>query len=325
VDEHACGVSARQAESLGAGARRVADVTIDPAGGAQADHTAAIHTLLGLCDTPEPGYWHVDVHDGIQTGSGALHGGSAFGSIIEAVAATANRPVVWATAQFVAHAPPGALLDLWVIEVAIGHRVTQARARLEHDGHEVLTAMAACGTRSFDMERTWFRPLDVAKPEDCPRRAGHREALIDLWQSRVAAGRSFDELDGQPGPGRSASWYKIPGGPCPVTAGHLAVLGDFTVLELHDAFGSALSGNSLDNTLRVATLGSSEWILVDTQVSMLARGFAAVTAHLWSDTGVLLGVASQTLVVRHVDHDGLPVRTDKRFAGPARPRDDDRR
>lgn len=282
-------------------------VTVRPA--------TSTHALLGLSPTAEPGHWTVDVHDGVQTGSGALHGGSAFGAAVEAMAMDTGRPAAWVTAQFVAHARAGDTLDLWVDEIARGHRVTQARARLERDGHEVLSAMGAFGSRSFDVEHTWARALDVPRPEMSSPRPGGREPLIDLWQSRIAVGRAPGELDGRPGSGRSASWYRLPDGCRSVTAGDLAVLGDFTMLELHDALGGVFTGNSLDNTLRVGADDETEWILVDTQVSMVARGFAVVTAHLWSESGSLLGVASQTLVPRHVDADGRPLRTDKRFAG----------
>jgi acyl-CoA thioesterase II len=291
------------------------EMTIQPVGGTESPDSAAIHALLGISETSEHGHWKVTVHEGVQTGSLALHGGSAFASAIEAMVATTGRPAVWATAQFVAHAPSSALLDLWVVEVSVGHRITQARARLEHDGHEVLSAMGAFGTRPFDVEQTWAKPLEVPRPEDCERRVGGTEGLMDLWQARVAAGRGFKQLDGRPGSGRSASWYRIPNGRRVVTAGDLAVLGDFTVLELDDALGSAVSGNSLDNTLRVSALSEAEWILVDTQVSAVERGFASLTAHLWSDLGALLGVASQTLVMRRIDADGHPLRTTKRFAG----------
>jgi acyl-CoA thioesterase len=264
---------------------------------------------------PERGHWQVTAHERVLTGSGALHGGSAFGAAVEAMVAMTGRPAVWATAQFVAHAPAGTTLDLWVAEAATGHHVTQARARLEHDGEEVLTAMGTFGARSFDVEHVWAEPLEVAPPHECALRPAGRDSLIDLWQSRVAGGRAGDQLDGRPGPGRSASWYRLPDGHRTVTAGDLAVLGDFTMLELHDALGRLVSGNSVDNTLRVGELDSSEWVLVDTQVSMLTRGFASLTAHLWSERGVLLGVASQTLVVRHADPSGRGIRTSKRFAG----------
>lgn len=277
--------------------------------------TAAIHDLLGLSPTAESERWQVDVHPGVQTGSGALHGGSAFGATIEAMVATTGRPAIWITAQYVAHASAGAALDVVIDAPAAGHRVTQARAKMLHSDEEVLSAFGAFGSREFAFEHTWARPPEVPPPSECAPREVGTETLLGLWQSRIARGRTPAALDGTRGTGHSASWYRLPDGFRDVTAGDLAVIGDFTTLELHDALGVVVAANSLDNTLRVASLSESEWVLLDAQVSMVANGFASVTAHLWSDSRALLGVASQTLVVRSAGPDGSPVRTAKRFAG----------
>lgn len=269
---------------------------------------------LGLSPTSDPHHWRVRVEDDVVTSAGALHGGCGFGAAVEAMAASSRRPLVWATAQFVTHAAAGSILDLDVDVVVEGHRVTQARARLVHGDHEVLTVVGTFGTRDFRVERTWIGPPDAPAPLDCPPRERGREVLLDTWQARVAQGRLPDDLDGRPGSGRSSAWYRLPGGRRTVTAGDLAVLGDFVILDLSDALGFRVTGNSLDNTLRVGTPCATEWVLVDAQVSLVARGFGSVQAYLWSDGGVLLGIASQTMVVRTVDADGRSTRTDKRYA-----------
>ena len=50
--------------------------------------------------------------------------------------------------------------------------------------------------------------------------------------------------------------------------------------------------------MRVATLAPTEWILVDIHMHALVGGFGQGTAFLWSQDGVLLGTASQTIVAR---------------------------
>jgi acyl-CoA thioesterase len=277
--------------------------------------TSATHDLLGLSPTTELERWQVVVHPSMQTGSGALHGGSAFGATIEAMVAATGRPAIWTTVQYVAHARAGDTLDLVIDAPAAGHRVTQARATLRHQDDEVLTAVGAFGSREFAVEHTWPSAPDVPCPRDCEPRSVRHENIVKFWQSRIASGRSAAQLDGLPGSGRSASWYRLPQGPRMVTAGDLAVIGDFTMLELHDALGSVVGANSLDNTLRVGTLHECEWVLVDAEVSMVARGFASVAAHLWSEAGDLLALASQTLVLRNAGPDGFPIRSAKRFAG----------
>jgi len=269
---------------------------------------------LGLSPTSTPLRWQVHVDEQVVTSAGALHGGCGFGAVIEAMVASSGRPLVWATAQFVSHAAVGSVLDLDVDLVVQGHRVTQARARLAHGHHEVLTVVGTFGSRDFPVERRWAGPPDAPAPLDCAPRERGREILLDTWQARVAQGRLPEDLDGRPGSGRSASWYRLPEGRRTVTAGDLAVLGDFLILDLSDAIGFPVTGNSVDNTLRVGTTCASEWVLVDAQVNLVARGFGSVHAHLWSDDGGLLGIASQTMVVRTVDADGRSTRTAKRYA-----------
>jgi acyl-CoA thioesterase len=57
-------------------------------------------------------------------------------------------------------------------------------------------------------------------------------------------------------------------------------------------------GRSLDNTLRVARLTQTEWVLCDIRIHALINGYAQGVAFLWSEDGVLLATASQSFVVR---------------------------
>ncbi|MGH3731896.1 MAG: hypothetical protein ACRDVC_00715 [Acidimicrobiales bacterium] len=54
-------------------------------------------------------------------------------------------------------------------------------------------------------------------------------------------------------------------------------------------------GRSLDNTIRVATLAPTEWVLVEIHMHSLVGGFAHGTGYLWSRDGTLLGTASQSM------------------------------
>lgn len=272
----------------------------------------SVDPLLGLSPTGDPTRWKLHVHEGVVTGGGALQGGAALGAAVEAMAAATERPLVWATAQFISHATPGATLEL-AIDVAVnGHKLSQARSRLTDGDHDVMRAVAAFGARDIGLDHTWAVPPQVPRPAECPTRP---EPLLKGWEARLALGRARAGLDGKPGPGRSASWHRRPGGRALITAGELAIVGDYSVLEISDAVGFACLGHSLDNTLRIAQLAETEWVLLDASVASLTRGFAAITANLWSDGGALLAVFSQTLVLRRVDADGRAIRTTKRFAG----------
>ena len=92
------------------------------------------------------------------------------------------------------------------------------------------------------------------------------------------------------------------------------------MLEFADALGVACTGASLDNTVRVANLGTTEWILLDASIHAVAGGLGYGQAHLWSREGGLLGTTSQTLVIRTLAPDGaLPARRGRRVVGNRSP------
>ncbi len=53
-----------------------------------------------------------------------------------------------------------------------------------------------------------------------------------------------------------------------------------------------------DNTLRVAKLVPTEWVLLDIRVHAIANGFGHGVVHLWAEDGTLLATASQSCIVR---------------------------
>ncbi len=76
------------------------------------------------------------------------------------------------------------------------------------------------------------------------------------------------------------------------------MLGDFVPSGIGQALGMPAGGNSLDNTLRVARLVPTEWVLLDIRIHAVANGFGHGLVHLWAEDGTLLGTASQSAIVR---------------------------
>ena len=64
------------------------------------------------------------------------------------------------------------------------------------------------------------------------------------------------------------------------------------------ALGLLAGGNSLDNTLRVARLVPTEWVMLDIRVHAVDHGFGHGLVHLWAQDGTLLATASQSCIVR---------------------------
>jgi acyl-CoA thioesterase II len=76
------------------------------------------------------------------------------------------------------------------------------------------------------------------------------------------------------------------------------VLSDWVPFGVSQTFRSPGGGNSLDNTLRVVQLVPTEWVLLDIQLQAVMNGFAHGHVHLWSEDKTLLGIASQSVIVR---------------------------
>lgn len=244
--------------------------------------------------------WHLPVVPELCSGTGALFGGCGLGACLAALEHTTDRPVVWATAQYLSYARPPSMLDIRVTEVVRGHRISQVRAVGTVDGDEILTVNAAAGTRDSPFTGTWDRMPKVPRPEDCPPRPlemRHERTIMERVEMRLARARGFDELDGTPGPGTSALWVRMPG-LLEMSAGALAIVGDYVPFGIGQALGAKAGGNSLDNTLRIAHRAPTDWVLADIQVHAVADGFGHGLVHLWSEDGTLLGTASQSTIVR---------------------------
>jgi acyl-CoA thioesterase len=257
-------------------------------------------TFLGLEPTPDEKRWRLPVTPGICTGGGFLFGGAALGACIAALEGTTQRPIVWATAQYLSYARPPATMEIEVTVAVGGYQITQARAVGTVDGVEILTVNAALGRRPLEVAGEWAERPDVPPPEESPSRMQWRGSSNDISSRldvRIALGRAFEELDGTPGDGRSALWARLPD-QLEVSGAGLAILGDYVPFGVGQALGVPAGGNSLDNTLRVAQLVPTRWVLLDIRIHTVQNGFAHGLVHQWAEDGTLLATASQSVIVR---------------------------
>jgi acyl-CoA thioesterase II len=158
----------------------------------------------------------------------------------------------------------------------------------------------ALGHRELEVSGTWVDPPSVPPPEQCPLQevpALFGDSVLLRVEHRVAQGRLFSQMDGTPGDARSAFWARVPGHLEP-SAATLAVIGDYLSGGTSQPLGVRTMGRSLDNTIRVARLVPSEWVLCDIHMHALANGFAHGLAHLWAQDSTLLATASQSVGVR---------------------------
>jgi acyl-CoA thioesterase len=192
-------------------------------------------------------------------------------------------------------------MDVDVTLAVHGHQITQARAVGHVGNREILTVNAALGHRDLDMSGQWERMPDVPGPESCVQREERMPSegtINERLEQRVVKGRRLDQLDGSIGDGRTQLWARIPDVIDGVDAASLAILGDFVPMAVGQALGIRGGGNSLDNTLRVATLVPTEWVLLDIRVHAVSRGFGHGLVHMFAEDGTLMATASQSCIVR---------------------------
>ena len=256
--------------------------------------------FLGLEQTA-PYEWRLPVVPEVSTGGGFLFGGAGLGAAITALEGSTDRPLVWATAQYLSYARPPSVVELSVTPVVEGHQITQARCTGHVGDEEILTVNAALGRRPLEAVGEWAERPEVPAPDDCPPRMMRRpqeNSIATRLDVRMAEGRDFDQLDGTPGTGRSALWARLPSG-LDVSPASLAVLGDYVPFGIGQALGARAGGNSLDNTLRVARIVPTDWVLLDIRVHAVDNGFGHGLVHLWAEDGTLLATASQSAIVRY--------------------------
>ena len=77
----------------------------------------------------------------------------------------------------------------------------------------------------------------------------------------------------------------------------LGFLADMVPSSVARAAGRMGGGTSLDNSMRFGPAPDTEWVLIDYDPYLAHHGYAHGGARVWSEDGVLLGIASQTASV----------------------------
>lgn len=239
----------------------------------------------------------------LLTPMGTLQGGAGLGAAVTALETVTERPLIWATAQYLSYAAGSEPVDIDVTVEVAGHNTTQARCVVSRHGREILTAHGALGRRDLDVAGVWPPVPEVPEPDRCEPFAffaGDRGHLGTFTEFRLARGRQVAEIarDGGRGDGWLALWARSWQGRHTVTVPDLTFLGDFMPMAFGEALGAPYAGQSLDNTIRVGQLAATGWVLLSAHVTQVLRGFGYGRAELWSQDGTLLGEVSQSAVIR---------------------------
>jgi acyl-CoA thioesterase len=229
-----------------------------------------------------------------------LFGGCGLAAGLVALEEASGRPAIWASAQYLSYAPLDANVLVSTQLAVVGNNVTQARAIATVDGREVLTVNAALGSGHLSASTSPVSMPKVRDPENCPPL--ERPFTIDgsIFQHvdcRIAVPSGERKSDRDPKNIRAGIWSRIPGHLTP-SAATLAIFGDFVSGGVSQLLGQATMGRSLDNTIRIAQLEPTEWVLCEIKMHALVGGFAQGTGYLWSPSGTLLATASQSIAAK---------------------------
>ena len=254
--------------------------------------------LFSLAPDGPADHYTLAVTDALCVGTPQLRflfGGIALGAAVAALERATGRPLVCATAQFLSHTPPDARLDIDIVLPANGRFNTQAQATGRIGDRVTLQVTAALGARPDQPSMQGPVAPAVLAPEDCVEDYAWLETAASLQrQIEVRHARRVDEATG-----RLHLWLR-PRQPIPLDAALLAIFADFTTAAVTATLGPRFVGNSLDNTLRIARIVPSRWVLCDIGLDASHAGFAHGDMRMFAQTGELLAIASQSMIVRAI-------------------------
>ncbi|WBH16211.1 acyl-CoA thioesterase [Sphingomonas radiodurans] len=264
--------------------------------------------FLDVEGTPDPAAFRLAITNQVCVGPPGnvfMFGGVGLAAATIAAERVTGRNLVWASAQFVSYARIGDTLELAVETLSAGNNISQVRVVAIDAGKLILSVNAALGDRRNMPDGQWVTPPDMPPPDQCepwPLWPVQDAKLMDRLDVRMAPGRwGATPRDGVPSvDGRMVLWMRTKEG-APIDASLLALFADFVPSGIASAFGRRGGGNSLDNTLRVARIVPTEWVLCDVRISAAARGFGHGAIHMFADDGTMLASGSQSAILRFME------------------------
>lgn len=265
-------------------------------------------SFLDVENTSDPSIFRLRITDRICVGPPGnvfMFGGVGLGAATIAAERATGRDVIWSSAQFISYARIGDTLDLAVEVLSAGKNISQVRVVATDAGKLILTVSAALGNREGMPSGQWITPPEMPPPGECKARPlwpVQDATLMDRLDVRMAPGKfGARALDGTPSEdGRMVLWMRSKTGE-PIDASMLAIFADFVPSGLSTAFGRRGGGNSLDNTMRIAKIVPTEWVLCDVWISAAARGFGHGAIHMFAEDKTMIASGSQSAILRFMD------------------------
>jgi acyl-CoA thioesterase len=261
--------------------------------------------FFALIPTSDPLHWKFKLTADVCVGPPGnvfMFGGVGLGVAIKALEDATGRRAIWATAQYLAAARPGAEVDLYLSLSVQGRRTSQARVIGRVGAEDIFIVLAALGVSGDDAVDQWTPPPKIRAPQACdrvhlwPDSKDNLNARFEIRKPPLRTGAALK--DSQPRPdGRMVFWVRTLDCLVP-DSGLLAVFADFVPAGVGAAFGRAGGGNSIDNTVRILGQPSTPWVLCDIQINGASRGVAHGAINLFSEDGRLVATGTQSVIVR---------------------------
>ena len=264
----------------------------DPDGPGQAGDG---HEWLGL-EQGDGGSASFELTPTLARFDGKLFGGTGLGLAVAAFERATHRDALWTTVQFVGSADVGERLTFTVEELAAGRRTSQVRLSAMVGDRLVL---AALGSTAEVNDGSFGAPLgampEVSSPEDsAPFEVNLPFELPEVVEVGPFATAEFREATTTAD--TAQVWARMRDhAPSRSTLGYLA---DFVPAAVVRAAGHLGGGRSLDNSIRFGqpVPSGTEWILIDNDPYLADNGYVHGAARIWTRSGELLAVASQSAV-----------------------------
>lgn len=232
---------------------------------------------------------------------GKLFGGTGLGLAVAAFERATGRGALWTTVQFVGSADVGERLSITVEELAVGRRTSQVRLSAVVDDRLVLAALGSTAeVNDGSFAARLGRMPEVSAPEDSPPfEVNLPFELPEVVEVGPFATAEFREATTT---GDTAQvWARMRDhAPSRSTLGYLA---DFVPAAVVRAAGHLGGGRSLDNNIRFGrpVPPGTDWVLIDNDPYLADNGYVHGAARIWTQSGELLAVASQSAVAMVLD------------------------
>lgn len=257
--------------------------------------------FLNLQRQNDGDHWQLPVRGRHTGGRQSLFGGVGLAAGIAVAEAATGLRTYWATAQYIATTQQPVDLDLDLTIAARGRSTSQVQVQGRCEGAPIISIMAALGQRPELVARRWDSMPDGGAPgSGVPvQHYPGEQRLHDHVELRMARGMFGFTGDGTPsGDEHSLIWARMPG--LHLDRPALAILADYMPSAVGNAMGEPLRCSSLDNTIRFAEQDAStadNWVLIDNRIDFVGNGVAHGHCLIWSEIGLLLASASQTMSV----------------------------